>query len=834
MARRIREFDWSRTELGPIDRWQRSLAGTVQMMLASPVPMVLLWGELGYMIYNDPYADFAGGRHPYLLGSPVERGWPEVADFNRNVMDVCRAGGTLTYREKELVLLRNGKPEEVWMDLYYSPVADDHGRPMGVLAVVIETTERVLIERSRQEAEAALQETNERLQLALNTGAVLGTWVWDIRTDQVRGDERFARTFAVGIAEAEAGVPRTGVSRSIHPDDFPDVEQLTMDAVRTGKPFRAEYRIRRPAGDYMWVQANGQCQFGDRGEPLRFPGVLIDIHERKIAEQALLQLTETLERRVAEAVSAQAMAEGQLRQAQKMEAIGSLTGGIAHDFNNVLQVISGNLQMLASEVAGNPMAQGRIATATTAVRRGAKLAAHLLAFARRQPLSPGPVDPARLISSMTEILHRTLGEAIEVDTRMPADLWNVLADRNQLENALLNLAINARDAMPGGGHLTVAASNVVVTDSNASEHPGVAPGEYVFFTVGDTGVGMSTHVLEHAFEPFFTTKPDGHGTGLGLSMVFGFVKQSGGHTAIHSTEGAGTTVRLYFPRCEDQEPAETSEPDQLPLGGHETVLVVEDDADVRITAVEMLAQLGYRVRVASDGDAALRVIETGDHIDLLFTDVIMPGQLKGGELARRAGERRPGLPVLFTSGYTRDEIFHHGKLDEGVNLLSKPYRRDDLARAVRSVLNAARSEQIRRNMQAGGRSARPARDPDSPPTVLLVEDDISSQEALRELLMAFGLRCSAAGSAEEALQLAALYHHDVLLTDLTLPGIPGDQLAMQLREQQPDLAVVIMSGYGADPDIIARIPGLRWLPKPIDLITLQESLAAWIGNAAPA
>ncbi|MBY4896147.1 response regulator [Cupriavidus sp. AU9028] len=833
MARRIRDFDWSRTELGPIDQWQRSLAGTVQLILASPVPMVLLWGKLGYMIYNDPYAGFAGGRHPYLLGSPVERGWPEVAEFNRHVMDVCLGGGTLTYREKELVLLRNGKPEDVWMDLYYSPVADDHGRPAGVLAVVIETTERVRIERSREQAEAALQRTNERLQLALNTGAVLGTWVWDVSTDLVRGDERFARTFAVGVAEAEAGVPRTLVSRSIHPDDYADLEQLTGEAVATGKPFRAEYRIRRPGGDYMWVQANGQCQFGAQGEPLRFPGVLIDIHERKIAEQALLQLTETLERRVAEAVSAQAMAEGQLRQAQKMEAIGSLTGGIAHDFNNVLQVISGNLQMLASEVAGNPMAQGRIATASTAVRRGAKLAAHLLAFARRQPLSPAPVDPARLVSGMTELLHRTLGEAIDVETKMPGGLWNVLADRNQLENALLNLAINARDAMPGGGKLTIAASNVVV-DNNVSEHPGVTPGEYVFFTVRDTGVGMSSHVLEHAFEPFFTTKPDGHGTGLGLSMVFGFVKQSGGHTAIHSAEGAGTTVCLYFPRCEDEEPVEAPEPDHLPLGGHETVLVVEDDADVRITAVEMLAQLGYRVRVASDGEAALRVIESGDPIDLLFTDVIMPGQLKGGELARRVGELRPGLPVLFTSGYTRDEIFHHGKLDEGVNLLSKPYRRDDLARAVRSVLNAVRNEQIRRNIEGGGRSSSPARDPDAPPSVLLVEDDVSSQEALRELLMAFGLRCSAAGSAEEALQLAALYYHDVLLTDLTLPGIPGDQLAMQLRDVQPELAVVIMSGYGADPEIMTRIPGLRWLAKPIDLITLQESLAEWIGNAAPA
>ncbi|MFL9867593.1 PAS domain-containing protein, partial [Paraburkholderia fungorum] len=515
MARRISEFDWRATSLGPVEDWPRSLTAVVQMLLASPVPLVLLWGKPGYMIYNDAYAIFAGGRHPYLLGCPVERGWPEVADFNRHVMKTCLAGGTLSYRDKELVLLRDGKPEDVWMDLYYSPVADDSGAPAGVLAMVVETTTRILTERWRQRAEAELHETNERLQLALNTGAVLGTWVLDLRTGTVTGDERFARTFSFPLEEAAKGVERHAATQVIHPDDQPLNDRLTIEAMRTGEPFRAEYRIRRPDGDYMWVQANGQCEFDEHGKPTRFPGVLIDIHERKIAEQSLRQLTETLEQRVADEVSARALAEEQLRQAQKMEAIGSLTGGVAHDFNNVLQVINGNLQMLAADTDGNPATSRRLSAATDAVKRGAKLAAHLLAFARRQPLSPIVLNPRRLLAGMSEMLHRALGETVKIETVLSDDLWRVQVDRNQLENALLNLAINARDAMQADGTLTVRATNRVLDAQFCRGKPELSPGEYVVFSVTDTGIGMKPEILERVFEPFFTTKPDGHGTGLG-------------------------------------------------------------------------------------------------------------------------------------------------------------------------------------------------------------------------------------------------------------------------------------------------------------------------------
>jgi PAS domain S-box-containing protein len=815
MAGRIRSFDWSATELGAIDTWQQSLIAAVQLVLGSPIPIVMLWGRPGYMIYNDAYAEFAGGRHPYLLGSPVELGWPEVAAFNRHVMDTCLAGGTLSYRDKELVLLRNGQPEDVWMDLYYSPIADDSGAPAGVIAVVVETTGRVLTERSRQRAETALRETDERLQLALNTGAVLGTYVLDVASDRLTGDERFARTFGLPAEQVAQGIARSATASVIHPDDLDQARQQTAEAIRSGKHYRAEYRIRRPDGEYLWVQANGRCEHDASGQPYRFPGVLIDVHERKIAEQALRQLTETLEQRVTDALAARAQVEAQLRQAQKMEAIGSLTGGVAHDFNNVLQVISGNLQMLAADAGDDAAAQRRIAAAAHAVKRGAQLAAHLLAFARRQPLSPAVLNPQRLLGGMSEMLHHALGETIRVETVLGANLWNVLADRNQLENALLNLAINSRDAMHGEGTLTIRADNRTIS-SNA-EAPA---GEYLVFSIADTGVGMPPEILERAVEPFFTTKPNGHGTGLGLSMVFGFVKQSGGHTLIDSVVGQGTTVKLYFPRCHEAETLDLVDETDAPSGGRETILVVEDDAEVRLTAVEMLTQLGYRILTAADGDAALEFIDGDVPLDLVFTDVIMPGNVKSVELAQRAAAREPAVPVLFTSGYTRDEIFHHGKLDPGVTLLSKPYRRDDLARKVRSVLNAHRTALPAAATVASSATTLPTH-------VLLVEDDAPSREAMVELLASFGLPCTAVASAEEALALAPTLHYDILLSDLILPGLSGAALARTLRHTQADLRVLLISGYGEHAVIGEAIPGARLLSKPFDIDALRRELVGW-------
>ncbi|WP_434610823.1 PAS domain-containing protein [Pseudomonas sp. D2-30] len=686
MARRIRAYDWRRTELGAIEHWSASLRSAVQLMLASPLPMVMLWGRQGYMIYNDAYAEFAGGRHPYLLGSAVELGWPEVAEFNRHVLDVCLGGGTLSYRNKELVLLRDGKPEDVWLDLYYSPVPDDDHSPAGVLAIVVETTELVLSERARQEAERSYRAVNERIQLALSAGPLLGSFVWDIATDTLSGDERFARTFGYPPECPLDALPIQIARQRIHPDDIDDVEQRVDLTVRTGAPYTAEYRLRRGEGDYLWVLASGRCEFDALGKPLRFPGVLIDINERKTAEASLLKFTRDLEQRVASEVQARLAAEEQLRQSQKLEAIGGLTGGVAHDFNNLLQVIAGNLHLLARHEPDNPNVQRRVGASIEAVERGAKLSSQLLAFARRQPLSPAVYNPRRIYEGLGELLQRALGETIRIEVALPPEPWCIHVDCNQLENALLNLAINARDAMGGEGVIRMLGENIVLDESSCAGK-GVAAGDYVRLSVIDHGAGMAPEVLNQVFEPFFTTKTDGQGTGLGLSMVFGFVKQSGGHIEIASHPGEGTQVHMYFPRSHKPESPEQAPPRELRSGLEETILVVEDNDDVRGASVELLEQLGYRTLTAANGDEAMKLLLDGVSVDLIFTDVVMPGLIKSSDLAAWAKVQTPPVPVLFTSGHTRDIISRNHQLSPDTHLLSKPYTPDALARMVSSALD---------------------------------------------------------------------------------------------------------------------------------------------------
>lgn len=559
MAGRIRAFDWSLTSLGALQHWSHSLRSTVQLMLGSPVPMVMLWGPLGYMIYNDAYAEFAGGRHPYLLGCAVELGWPEVAEFNRGVMHTCLSGGTLSYRNKELVLLRNGVPENVWLDLYYSPVAGDDQAPAGVIAIVVETTAHVISEQQRQAAEAALR-----------------------------------------------------------------------------------------------------------------------------------QLTRNLEQRVLEAVDARLAAEEQLRQSQKLEAIGGLTGGVAHDFNNLLQVIAGNLHLLARQEAGNANVQRRTSAALAAVERGAKLSTQMLAFARRQPLSPAVYNPCHLDQGLGELLQRALGETIRIEVALPDQPWCIHVDRNQLESALLNLALNARDAMGGEGTITLCAENRVL-DRTYCAGKDINPGEYLRLTVSDDGVGMSAEVLKQAFEPFFTTKGAGHGTGLGLSMVFGFVKQSGGHIEMFSRLGQGTRVQMYFARSADEEAQPSLSCAGRAPGGQARILVVEDNAEVRSAALEMLEHEGYQVHGAANGDAAMQLLLEGLKVDLIFTDVVMPGLIKSTDLATWAKSQASPIAVLFTSGHTRDMISCNHQLNSDTHLLRKPYGPEDLSRTVRWLLTGQRA-----------------------------------------------------------------------------------------------------------------------------------------------
>jgi signal transduction histidine kinase len=411
--------------------------------------------------------------------------------------------------------------------------------------------------------------------------------------------------------------------------------------------------------------------------------------ERARIQLELRELNASLEQRVAQRTKELEQAEEALRQAQKMEAVGQLTGGIAHDFNNMLAVIIGGLNLLQRRLArGDTDVAKYIDAAMEGANRAASLTQRLLAFSRQQPLAPEPLDANRLVSGMTELLSRSLGENTQVETVLSAGLWRINADAGQLENALLNLAVNARDAMSDGGRLTIETANAYVDDSYAGEHQ-ISPGQYVLIAVTDNGSGMPPHVIERAFDPFFTTKVVGKGTGLGLSQVFGFVRQSGGHVKLYSEVGHGTTVKVYLPRYygpADAAPAKTISAAAGVGRLDEVILVVEDEERVRNYSVEALRELGYTVLHASGGAEALRMLESGQRVALLFTDVVMP-EMTGKQLSTRALALQPDLKVLYTTGYTRNAVVHNGVLDPGTQFLPKPFSVEQLAAKVRSVLD---------------------------------------------------------------------------------------------------------------------------------------------------
>lgn len=551
-----------------------------------------------------------------------------------------------------------------------------------------------------------------------------------------------------------------------------------------------------------------------------------EIAERGRAEADLRNLNETLEVRVVDEIARRRQAEVALQQAQKMEAIGQLTGGIAHDFNNLLQVISGNLQLLTKDVAGNGRAEERLQNALAGVSRGAKLSSQLLSFGRRQPLDPKVINIGRLVRGLDDMLRRALGERIEIETTVSGGLWNTFADPGQIENALLNLAINARDAMENSGKLTIEVGNAFLDDEYAANHVEVSPGQYVVLAVTDTGCGISPELIDRVLEPFFSTKPEGKGTGLGLSMVYGFVKQSEGHLKIYSEVGHGTTIKLYLPRALAPEDAEIETLSGPITGGSETVLVVEDDDEVRTTVVDTLSDLGYTVLKAHDAANALAVIESGIPIDLLFTDVVMPGKLRSPELARKARQRLPGIAVLFTSGYTENAIVHGGRLDEGVQLISKPYTRDALARKIRHVLANQQQRRAPGAHSEVSKAAVPERSlpPAAQLMVLLVEDDPLICMNTAALLRNLGHVIVEAHNAEDALVALETSAIDVLLTDIELPGMSGGALAERARTLREDIGIVFASGRNHLPDGWTHDHRTILLQKPYDQESLAKSL----------
>ncbi|WP_220129913.1 ATP-binding protein [Sphingomonas chungangi] len=482
--------------------------------------------------------------------------------------------------------------------------------------------------------------------------------------------------------ERNAGIPNVVGQklREMVPEEADGWVELYGSVLHTGKPIRFRREL-VATGRHLEVSSFRVGPFEDHQVAVLFK----DVTDQVRAENALNELNSSLEIRIAEALAEREEAESALRQIQKMEAVGQLSGGLAHDFNNLLAGISGAFEMIAARIA-----QGRsgevdryLAAGQGATRRAAALTHRLLAFSRRQTLTPSAVVVNRLLPDVTELVHRTVGPAIEVETVAATGLWPALVDTNQLENALLNLCINARDAMPGGGRIMIETGNRWLDERAAKEHA-LEPGQYVSVCVSDTGTGIDKAIIDRVFDPFFTTKPIGQGTGLGLSMVYGFARQSNGHVRIYSEVGQGTMVCIYLPRHRGEEDitVEFQLPPLTEGGAGESILVVDDEPTVRLLIVDSLSEMGYSCIEAADGPAGLKILQSDARISMMITDVGLPGGLNGRQVAEAARDLRPDLPVLFVTGYAENAVLNHGHVEPGMEVLTKPFAIDDLVRRV--------------------------------------------------------------------------------------------------------------------------------------------------------
>ena len=544
---------------------------------------------------------------------------------------------------------------EYWVEMDIVPVANDAGQMTHLVAIQRDIT-------SRKRAEEALQISEARFRLiAKATGNVV--WEWDI--------EGGREWWSEGLSEIFGHLPALGSSlpeiwdNNVHPDDKPRVD-AAWEQMLTGQAeaMHERYRFQRGDGTWAFVEDRGFTLHNDEGCALRVLGSMTDISER-------------------------VRLEDRLRQSQKLEAIGQLTGGVAHDFNNLLTIIIGNIELMQMQLPDETPLRHYVDMTAMAADRAAQLTHRLLAFSRQQALIPRVLNVNDVISGLEGMIRRTVSENIDISIVKTASLWQAEADLAQLETAILNLVINSRDAMPSGGTLTIETSNATLEDQNVTNHPGLQPGPYVVVTITDTGFGIPPDNIGHVFEPFFTTKEAGSGTGLGLSMVYGFVKQTGGHIEIYSEPNQGTAVRMCFPASFAAPETQRKQPTPPhAVTGDGTILVVEDDSMILLQVREQLAGLGYTVLSASDGASALRILCERSDIDLLFTDIVLPGGMNGKDIAHAAQKLRPGLRVLYTSGYSETVLVHQGRLDHGVELLSKPYRRTDLATKVRTALDS--------------------------------------------------------------------------------------------------------------------------------------------------
>jgi PAS domain S-box-containing protein len=670
--------DWSTTPLGPRESWSPSLTLALDIVLASGFPMALRWGPEFVLIYNDGYAPILGEKHPWALGLPARIAWSEVwhqiEPIHREILDGKR-GAFFT----DDILLRIQRHKDQWEDarftLSYSPTPDPTAPSGigGVFVTAVETTARIATENQLRATEEALRRLNETLEQEVEIRTRERDRVWINSRDLlvVIGADGIFRAVSPAWTRVLGHPPEDVVGRSflefVDPDDV-GLTQGGLDAAAAGNDLtNFENRFRHKDGSPRWISWHTSME-----------SELVYAYGRDITaeNQAAAELARTQEA---------------LRQSQKMEAIGQLTGGIAHDFNNMLAIVIGSLDITRRRLRrGEAGVERYLENAHEGATRAATLTQRLLAFSRQSPLSPRVLDLNGLVARMSELLQSTLGERIGLETALAGGLWLTHVDPNQLESAILNLAVNARDAMPGGGKLTVETANMYLDDRYVAREIGLTPGQYVMVAVTDVGTGMAPEIVQKVFDPFFTTKSVGKGTGLGLSMVYGFARQSGGHVRIYSEVGRGTTVKLYLPRHfgSVEEATAPLQPRSIPTAASqsETVLVVEDEDRVRQMSCEVLRELGYAVHAASSGEAALRTFDELGRVDVLFTDVVMGG-MTGRQLADALREKAPGLKVLYTTGYTRNAVVHNGVLDAGVAFLPKPFTVEDLAVKLRAVLD---------------------------------------------------------------------------------------------------------------------------------------------------
>ncbi|MFC7513419.1 ATP-binding protein [Herbaspirillum sp. GCM10030257] len=630
MGVRIAAQNWSLSGLGPIDQWPVSLRTAISMVLNSKFPSFLCWGPDFISFHNDAYTPLLGTKQ--ALGRSFREVWSEAWDTVGPIAEKAYAGEASYFEDLPIVVERFGYPEQTYFSFSYSPVRDETGAVGGILCTVFETTDKVNAIAKLLEKEEALRHLNARLQHEAASHAADRDRIWKISHDVMTAaslatgkfttvNPAFTETFGWSQEEATS-VPFMDL---VYPDDKEDVTE-NMRVLAAGAPLvRYETRVMHKDGSHRWVS----WTIVPEGELLY--GVARDITAEKKQTDALQY------------------AEEALRQSQKMEAVGQLTDGL----------------------------QQRIEAALGVTERAAALTHRLLAFSRRQALDPKLINANELVASMADLIYRTAGPTIKVETRLEGSLWMTLCDPNQLESALLNLAINARDAMPNGGTLTIETENITVGEAHAAIYGDLKPGEYVTVTVSDTGTGMTADVATRAFDPFFTTKPLGQGTGLGLSMVYGFAKQSGGHASIHSQPGRGTIARMRLPRqislSNTIDTAATPCASSATLQGNKTAMIVDDEPQIRSVLVDLLQLQGYAVLEAGDAREALKILEATSTLDVLVTDIGLPNGLNGRQLADLVRTHWPELPVLLITGYAEEAVMKNEALPEGMHLLTKPF-----------------------------------------------------------------------------------------------------------------------------------------------------------------